>query len=558
MELAFHEHGSRVRLKVKWLGGGIGSLLFLALLLSACRSNLPVNPASEPVHHLVILHTNDTHGHPIGFPYGQAPNAGGIPARATLIREIRRGNPNVLLLDAGDLNTGRAESNLFKALPDIEGFNAVGYDAVAVGNHEFDNPVEVFGHQIRTARFPFLSANIRKKDGSPFAVEYVMKDFPGFRVAIFGLTLRETPILANPQNVRELDFLDEVKTAEALVPSLRKQADLVIGLTHLGIFESPLGGSRGLAAQVGGIDVVVDGHSHTRMDGPMLVRNPSGYDTLLVQAWKWGLLLGRLDLWFQGGRIRDYRYEAIPINLKEARENKGVSDPSAAAPTPEDPALLSLLRPYADKAEALLSEVIGFAERSFSARKTWSEETPVGNLVADSIQWFASRWGADFSILNGGTIRGDLPEGPVSLKSIYDMIPFENSLYLVTLDGSEVERLFEFIATIPGGRGSFPQFSSEVRCVLDRSSMRPEKVLIRGKPIERGRMYRVATHSYLAAGGDGYNVFLEAREKYDTAALQQPVLIEYIRSLGVRLVPKLDGRIVLKTGGQRAEDRDQQ
>lgn len=531
-------HESRTRLTTGMAKGWIGSILFLLLFIaSACRIDPALNNPAGPVHHLVILHTNDTHGHPLKFPHGQAQAAGGIPARSTLIREIRKDNPNVLLLDAGDLNTGRAESNLFKAMPDIEGYNEIGYDAMAIGNHEFDNPAGILQEQMQKARFPFLSANTRTRDGPPLTEGYLIKEFPGFRVAIFGLTTHETPLLANPENVRELEFLDEVQTARELVPMLREKAEVVVALTHLGIFPSALEGSRRLATQVSGIDVVVDGHSHTRLDEPQVVKNPSGNETLLVQAWKWGLLLGRLDLWIKGGKILSHRYETIPINL----------DTPSSRPVPEDPALLAMLQPYATKAEALLSEVVGFAEAPFSARNARSEETPIGNLLADSTQWFASRWGADFSIVNGGNIRSDLPGGPVSLKSIYDMAPFENSIFVIHLNGAEVERLFDFIATIPDGRGAFPQFSREVKCVLDRSAMRLESVLIRGKPIQKERTYRVATNSYLAAGGDGYSVFAQAGERFDTAALQQPALIAYIRSLGGRLRPEVDGRIVLKS-----------
>lgn len=539
-------YGLRARREGVVKGGGPRSALFLILLfVSSCATGPALERGAEPVHHLVILHTNDHHGHPLKFPYGQSPAAGGIPARATLVGEIRKDHPNVLLLDAGDLNTGRAESNLFKARPDIEGYNALGYDAMAIGNHEFDNPVETLRQQMQIARFPFLSANIRTRDGSPLAEPHVIKEFSGFKVAVFGLTLRETPTLANPFHLRDLEFLDEIKTAEALVPALRKEADLVVALAHLGIFDTPQRGSRRLASRVSGIDVIVDGHTHTRLDRPLLVRNPSGGDTLIVQAWKWGLVLGRLDLWIQGGRIRDHRYKAIPINLNEGRVShspRGPPEPAVA----EDPALLALLQPYEAKADALLSETIGFAEDPHSSRKARSGESPIGNLVADSMQWLASRWGADFSLLNGGAIRGDLARGPVSLRSVYDLIPFENSIVLVTLEGAEVGRLFDFMASIPEGSGAFPQLSNEVRCILNRSATKAESVLISGKAIEKGRKYRIAVPSFLAGGGDRYTFFPQASERVDTRTPMQPNLIEYIRSMGGRLNPQVEGRIVIQ------------
>jgi len=440
----------------------------------------------------------------------------------------------VLLLDAGDLNTGRSESNLFKAMPDLEGYNYLAYDAVALGNHEFDNPRSVLNHQMDYAQFPFLSSNLRTKDGIPIAKSHIVKSYPGFKVAVFGLTLKEAPMLAAPGNVEDLVFENEIETARTLVPQLKREADIVIALAHLGIFDSRALGSRHLASQVNGIDVIVDGHTHTRLESPLIVSDPSGGKSIIVQAWKWGLVLGRLDLWIQGGKVKEYRFEAIPINLDKDGNN-----------TPEDPALLKLLQPYADEAEARLSTVIGSLETALSSTAAREKEAAAGNLVADSMQWFSARWGSDFAVMNGGSIRHDLPAGPVSLKSVHDMLPFENSIYLVTLPGDEVLRLFDFMAAIPEGSGAFPQFSSEVNVVLDRTARKASGLRIKGKPIDPSRSYRIATSSFLAGGGDGYKILQQAREKFDTAALQQPVLIDFIRSMGGKISPKLEGRITV-------------
>jgi 5'-nucleotidase/UDP-sugar diphosphatase len=519
--------------------------LFLLFFLPGCSTGPGLQDQDQPVHHLVVLHTNDHHGHPLKFPHAGSQDAGGLPARASLVRQVREENPHVLLLDAGDLNTGRSESNLFKARPDIEGYNYLRYDAVALGNHEFDHPQDVLKQQMASARFPFLCANLQTKGGVLFTQPYIIREFGGFKVAVFGLTLKETVALANPSHVQDLLFMDEIQTARALVPRLREEADLVIGLTHLGLFESYTG-SRRLASEVSGIDVIVDGHSHTRLDSPIQVRNPSGSTTLVVQAWKWGLVLGRLDLWIQGGRVIGSRYKAVPINLREIQRTREGTIVHGPPEIPEDPVLLKLLQPYAEEAESRLSEVIGSAADRFSSSRARSEETAVGNLVADSMQWYAAKWGADFAVQNGGSIRSDLPAGPVSLKSIYDMLPFDNSIVLLSLRGEDVSRLFDFMAAVPPGSGGFPQFSREVSAVLDRTSRRFTGVLVNGRPIDPEKTYRIATNSYLAAGGDGYRIFLEGREKWDTAATQQPVLIEYIKAMGGRLTPETGGRITIR------------
>jgi 5'-nucleotidase / UDP-sugar diphosphatase len=521
-------------------------LLILALSLSVSCGGPQGRGAEngDSVHRLVVLHTNDTHGHPLKFDYDSVHGAGGLPARATLVREIRSAEPNVLVLDAGDLNTGRAESNLFDARPDIEGYNAIGYDAMALGNHEFDHPIGVLQDQMSLARFPFLSANVLTREGHYLARPYVIKAFPGFRVAVFGLTLRETPGIADLQHVTDLRFLDEVEVARALVPRLRKEADLVIALTHMGLYESVDKGSRRLASQVSGIDLIVDGHSHTYLDSPLQVTNPSGHTTLIVQAWKWGLVVGRLDLRIEKGGIANYQYRYLPVNLKGASPMQGPE-------IPEDQDLLRVLQPYESEINARFAEVIGFAQAPFPGKDLVRSETALGNLVADSLRWYGRAQGADFAVQNGGGIRSDIPEGPVAVKTIYDLLPFDNTAVLLELRGSDVQRLFDYMATIPAGRGAFPQVSEEVRVTLDPGSRRCEKVLIRGQLLDPEKIYRVVTNSFLARGGDGYRVFLNARESYDYGTPQQAVLIEYIKEVESRLVPRIQGRIRLISGAGR-------
>lgn len=531
--------------------GSVFSCLMLVLLLLsfACgtaQKNLPADDAD--VHHLVILHTNDTHGHPLKFLNGSAPDVGGLPARATLVEEIRKTGSNVLLLDAGDLNTGRAESNLHKARPDIEGYNYIRYDAMVLGNHEFDNSRDVLKAQMAMARFPFLSANIKTKGGRNLAQPYVTKEFPGLKVAVLGLTAGETQTLANPEHIKDLLFEDEIEIARDLVPKLRQEADVVVALVHMGIYESPERGSRRLAAEARDIDIIVDGHTHTRLDSPIVVESPSsGHRTLIVQAWKWGLVVGRLDLWIRNKKILDFRYDLIPVNLKETvRKDDGTpAYRFVREEIREDQTLLHHLQPYADQAESLLSEVIGYAEEPFPITDARESETALGNLVADSMKWHTANQSVDFAIQNGGGIRENIPKGSIRKKTIYELLPFDNSVVLLSMKGRDIRQLFDFIAGISRGDGSFPQVSEGVTFTVNRDSRRCENVLINGKPIDADRIYRIATNSYLAGGGDGYQIFLKAIEKYDYSTFQQTVLIEYIRHLGGHIRPNAGGRITV-------------
>lgn len=529
--------------------------VFLAgLLLSCTPSRHHDSQSDSQIHHLVVLHTNDTHGHPVKFFQYPAPDVGGLPARATVVARIREQHRNVLVLDAGDLNTGRLESNLFKARPDLEGYNYIGYDAMAIGNHEFDNPIGVLREQMELATFPFISANVRTKGGEYLAEPYIIKELNGLKVAIFGLTTKETEVIGNPENTRDLVFEDEIEIANNLVPELRRKADLVIALVHLGIYDSSSKGSKRLAYEVSGIDLIVDGHSHTKLDAPIVVTHPlTGHNTPIVQAWKWGLILGKVDLFVQNKRVIDYRFEAIPINLKEVEKR-----PDGAKvyhfigeEIPEDPKLLDLLKPYVAKAESVLFKVIGQAEATFFYDGVREEENPLGNLVADSMLWYTKYLGADFALQNGGGIRADLPEGRLTERMIYEALPFDSTVVVLTLDGKSVQSLFEYMATISSGEGGFPQVSERVSMTIDMRKKKCTQVMINGKPLDTSRTYKIATNSYLAAGGDGYRIFLKAIDAYDSSMFQRDVLIEYIEYLGGRIKPQTLDRIqILGKGGQ--------
>jgi 5'-nucleotidase/UDP-sugar diphosphatase len=521
--------------------------VLLVGLLFSCTTNKHLDESSDSqIHHLVVLHTNDTHGHPVKFFKYPVSDVGGLPARATAINMIRAKNRNILILDAGDVNTGQPVSNLFKAKPDIEGYNYIGYDAMVLGNHEFDNPMSVLREQMELATFPFISANIRTKGGEYLAQPFIIREIDGLKVAILGLTTKETEIIGNPHYTRDLVFEDEIEVAKRFVPELRRKADLVIALVHMGIYDSFSKGSKRLAHEVSGIDLIVDGHSHTKLDAPIVIIHPvTGHRTPIFQAWKWGLLLGKIDLFVQNRRVIDYRFETIPINLKEVEKK-----PDGAKvyhfigdEIPEDSNLLKLLEPYVSKAESALFKVIGQAEKPFFYDGVKEEENPLGNLVADSMLWYTNYLGTDFAVQNGGGIRADLPEGRLTEAMIYETLPFDSTVVVLTMEGKSVQSLFEYMATTSKGQGGFPQVSEGIKMIMDKSKKKCTQVMINGKPLDVNRTYKIATNSYLAAGGDGYKIFLKAMDAYDSSMFQRDVLIEYIEHLGGRIKPHTFGRI---------------
>ena len=533
------------------------AVVLAGLLLSCNPNRYPNGRSDSQIHHLVVLHTNDTHGHPVKFFLDPAPDVGGLPARATLIKKIREQNKDVLVLDAGDLNTGRLESNLFKAKPDLEGYNYIGYHAMVLGNHEFDHPLRILREQMALATFPFISANVKTRGGDYLAAPFIIKEFAGLKVAIFGLTTKETEVIGNPEYTRDLLFEDEIEVARELVPELRRKADLVIGLVHLGIYQSSSKGSKRLAHEVSGIDLIVDGHSHTKLDAPIVVTHPlTGHKTPIVQAWKWGLILGKVDLFVRNKKVIDYRFEAIPVNLKEVERKPDGAQMYhfIGEEIPEDTKLLALLEPYVAKAESVLTKVIGEAEATFFYDGVREEENPLGDLVADSMLWYTKYLGVDFALQNGGGIRADIPVGRLTERMIYETLPFDNTVVVLTMEGKSVQSLFEYMATMSMGQGGFPQVSEGVSMIIDMSNRKCTQVMINGKPLDKRKTYKIATNSYLAAGGDGYRIFLKSIHAYDTSMFQRDVLIEYIEHLGGRIRPQTSDRIeVLGRAGQAAE-----
>lgn len=528
----------------------IGLLLAILLIFSLAYSvpRKHNTPKDQNLHHLTVLFTNDFHGHPVKFSNLSVPDVGGLPARATLVKEIRSKHQNVLLLDAGDLNTGQSVSNFFKAKPDILGYNHMGYDAMVLGNHEFDNPIHVLREQMDLAKFPFLSANVKTKTGDHLAIPYIIKQFNSFTVAIFGLTTAETKITGNPDHIKDLIFEDEIEVAKQLVPYLKKRADVIIALTHLGIYEGLNRGSKRLATRVRGIDLIVDGNTNSKLEAPLMIIHPdSTHQTLIVQAWHWGLVLGKIDLLIRDKRVVDFNMELIPINLKRIVKNPDGKKTFhfIGKPIKEDPELLALLQPYADKVDRFLDETIGYADAPFENDDGRYRETALGNLVADAMRWYLRRFNPDFALTNSGAIRGGISEGPLTRKSIYNILPFDSSVVFLKLTGTQVQTLFDYIGTIQPGEGAFPQVSSGIRFTINEEKKTCENILINGSPIDHGKSYGIVTNSYLAKGGDGYATFLKTIDPFDSSTFQNDALIAYIKHLGGNLVPKVKGRITI-------------
>ena len=516
------------------------AILASVLLVTGCASNVSSKAADDAIYELVVLHTNDHHG-----AVETKDNLGGLALRAQYVKEIRAQNQNVLLLDAGDINTGTALSNMFKAEPDIKAYSYMKYDAVALGNHEFDNDLDVLEKQIKMADFAWLSANVTRSNGKYLDKSYIIKDFKGFRVGIFGLTTRRTLTTSMPDE--SLEFADEIETAKTMVDFLRneKKADIVILLGHLGTVEETEGQetSVAVAKAVSGIDLIIDGHSHANLNEPKVVNG-----TPIVSSWEWGKNVGTCSLKIQNGKIVGFNW--IPVAIR--------SDTILA-----DEGMTALLKPYVDKAAAEFDKVIAktSAEFVFGNKLTRYKEMPLGDMVCDGFAWYAREkcnQKIDFAITNGGGIRAALPAGNVTMRDITTVLPFDNYLYVLTLSGSDVIKLFEFVGTVNQGAGAFPQVSKEVSFTATYDAAgkngKVSDVKINGKPVDPKATYKVLTNDYMAGGGDGYVVLKSSTDTFNTSCTLRDAIIEYFKVLPSPVDPASfkTGRITVK-GGVKTE-----
>jgi len=521
----------------------------MLLVTIGCASG-PIAPKDEE-QHLVILNTNDTHGHPVAFYDYPASDQGGIPVRKTFVDGVRNANPNILVVDAGDMNTGRPESDFFQTEPDIIGYNAVGYDLLTMGNHEFDNNFAEMQDQIALSDFPWLCANVKTEDGKYIEnVEpYIIKEYGTFKVAIIGLMSKYTEQTGNPEFIQGFVFEDEIETAKALVPKLLKKADIVIAVVHMGLYDETKG-SMLLAKEVPGIAMIVDGHTHTKTEEAVFVKNDeTGKNVAIVSSKHWGLYMGKTDLTFMNGEVTDVKFELVPMNVrKRIKHDDGTRTyPTVGEEIEKDAELLATLQVYVDKVDAVLSEVIGNATAVFANDDSRKMETALADIVTDSQQWFVGTQGleADFAFQNGGGIRATLGDGDIQKATIYEVLPFDNSIAVVELKGTDVIALFDKAATNIGA-GAMGQVSKEVKVSYDSATKTVTELTINGAPVDPAKVYKVACNSYLASGGDGYDVFKNQLSYYDTSLMQRDAFIDYVIYLGGTITPETDGRITIK------------
>lgn len=502
----FMKHASRVI---------IGAVITALSIASGCYS--------ADYRAITILHTNDTHGHLIPFNYTEPrtpadetaalkyrTNIGGIARRATLINQIREAtHGNTFVVDAGDALDGTPFSVEYMGEADFAAMSTAGYQLRTNGNHEFSASLKEFFRNIKTGGFPVIDANvIDKKTSKPALPEYEIIEINGIKVAFFGLTTDASTYKAAKEG---FTFADPIQIAKQLVPSLRQQADLVIGITHIGYDQDIK-----LAKEVDGIDVIVGGHSHTRLAQPAFVSKDTSMQafkvggTVIVQAYQWGGELGRLDLRIRkdSGKatLMSYNGELIPVT-------SAIKDDPSTAKT-----LAKYYRPLAK----YYDETIGEASETFY--NDYSDENTILNLICESLK---EKTKTDASIYNTGGVRADIVKGPVKMWDIATVMPFRNNI--VTLDMSGTRLKQALIELKPGVAG--------IRYKVENDKL--IEATINGKPIDDNATYTISTIDFLANYG-----LKDVTSRKDLGINYREAIKDYIKARKT-ISPVQDGRRVV-------------
>ncbi|WP_104400408.1 bifunctional UDP-sugar hydrolase/5'-nucleotidase UshA [Vibrio penaeicida] len=503
----------------------------------------------DTTYKLTVLHTNDHHGRFWQNKYGEY----GMAARKTLIddlrTEIRAEGGSVLLLSGGDINTGVPESDLQDAEPDFKGMKMLGYDAMALGNHEFDNSLDVLEKQIKWGGFPMLSANIYDKaTGERKYQAYHIFEKQGIKIAVIGLTTEDTAKIGNPEFISSLDFRDPKVEAKKLIAELEKseKPDLIFAVTHMGHYED---GKRGINApgdvalarylDEGSLDMIVGGHSQEPvcMEGPNVAKKkfkPSDEckpdqqnGTWIVQAHEWGKYVGRADFEFVNGELQMVSYDLIPVNLKkkikvDGKKKRVLIENEIA----QDPAVLAFLKPYQEKGQAELNVKIAETNGKLEGDRNVVRfnQTNLGRLIATA---HMQRAKADFAVMNSGGVRDSIEEGAVTYKDVLTVQPFANILTYTDMSGAEVLDYLNVVATKPVDSGAYAQFAGISMTVANG---KVSNVKVGGKALDKAKTYRFTVPSYNAAGGDGYPKLSGHPGHVNTGFVDAEVLKDYLES----------------------------
>jgi 5'-nucleotidase len=493
------------------------ALVVLAAAFAACAALGGRAPDADLLH-VTLLQINDDY---VLEPVDGG-RRGGMARLATLVRGLKRENPNTIFALAGDTLSPSVESALMRGSQMVAALNAVGLDFATFGNHEFDFGPEVLLERTKESKFRWLSANVvDRRSGRAFggASTDVLVTLGGVRVGLFGLTTAQAAQTSRPGP--DVIFGQPVTVAREVAARLRAQgASLVVALTHVTMAED-----RAIAAAAD-VDVILGGHEHD----PLIAEEGK---TLITKAGSDARYLVQIDLWLaRDGRLveRSWRFREVSRRIEP------------------DPAVEALVRDYARRLDRELDAVVGKSTVPLEARSATlrTEETNLGDFVTDALR---ERLGADVAVINGGAIRTNrtVPPGPLTRRDVLSLLPFTDVVVKLEMRGADVRAALEHgLAQTDRVGGGFLQMSG-ARLVWDPRRAPGRRIVdasVGGKALADDAAYIVAVPGYLVRGGDGYTVFGSAKTIVDAESGPQvtQVVLDAIAARG-EIAPATDGRI---------------
>lgn len=517
---------------------------------------------------ITILSTTDVHGNilPVDY-YTNKPDARGLAQAATIIKAVRRENPNLLLIDSGDTIQGTPLSyyhnkrNNKPRDPMMLVMNSLGYDAMAVGNHEYNFGLRVLEKARSEASFPWLSANTyRQQTGQTYHQPYVIKEVGGLRVGILGLTTPGVPTWENKENYPGLEFHEPVSEAQKWIALLRgrERVDLVVVAMHMGVERDLRTGdlnpgqvpgenaAAAIAEQVPGVDVILMGHTHREV--PALIVN----GVLLVQADKWARRVARVDLYVErndatkrwGVRERQARTIAVDASIKA------------------DPETVRLVKPYDRETQNWLGHVIGESPAELTAADARFRDTAVLDLI-HRVQLEAGN--AQVSMAASFNPGARIPRGPITVRDIAGLYEYENTLVVLEVTGGQLREALEhsakyFRTYVPGKSATdlvdekVPGYNFDIAegVTYDIDITKPvgqriQNLSFQGNVVNPAQKFRLATNNYRMNGGGGYTMYKDAPVLYRSGEETRELIIDWVeRHKQIPAEPTNNWRLLLK------------
>lgn len=494
-------------------------VLSICLVLVMVLSLGTVSMAEDAVINLTIVHTNDTHAR---IESGR--DIMGFAKISSKVNALRAENPNVLLVDAGDTFHGQTIATLNEGESVVKVMNAMMFDVMAPGNHDFNYGSDRLLEIAAMLEFPIISGNITKEDDSNYMEGTFIKEIGGLKIGFFGLTTPETAYKTHPKNVEGLTFENPITSAQAMVDALKGTVDMIVCIGHIGEDEGSEFTSKMIINAVDGIDLFIDGHSHTVKPTGEMVK-----DTLLVQTGAYDANLGIVDITFTNGVITSKTAKLVTT--------------AEAADIEEDPIVLGVIADISAANKLITDVKVGTTTVKLEGTReiVRAGESNLGNLITNAMLY---ETGAQIAITNGGGIRASIEPGDITVGDVITVLPFGN--YIVTLDvkGSDIILALENgLTDYPAPKGAFPHVAG-ITYTFDPAKPAMERVtsvMFNGKPLDPNAYYSVATNDFMAAGGDEFVSLGASVETGQYAALDE-ALIEYLKTVDASSV-KVENRV---------------